>query len=61
MSKFLVWFKGFAATVIGGAVAGAAQAAQGSGVTASQVKVAAITGAVLTVAAYFKQAPTQGQ
>ncbi len=57
MSKFLVWFKGFAAAVLGGTLSSVAQAAATGSLDASKLKVSALTGAVLTLSAYLTQSP----
>jgi hypothetical protein len=58
--NFSVWLKGLGAAVIGGAVTGVAGTQIGPGLTAAQVKWAAIAGAVATALAYFKQSPVGG-
>ena len=51
------WLKGFAAALIGGAVASTAQAVSGGNVKPAQIKGAAIAGALLTVGAYLTKSP----
>jgi len=51
------WLKGLLAALLGGAVSGVAAATAGGSVNGSQVKVAAITGAALTVGAYLTRSP----
>jgi hypothetical protein len=53
----ITWIKGLGAAILGGAIASVVQAAQGGGVTAAQIKAAALAGAAIAVAAYFKQPP----
>ena len=52
-----IWLKGFAAAVVGGVVASTAQAVAGGNVKPSQLKGAAIAGALLTVGAYLTKSP----
>ena len=61
MKNFSVWLKGLGAAAAGGAVAGVAQAATSGTVDLGNLKTAAITGAVLTLSAYFTQSPVGGQ
>lgn len=48
-------FEGLAAAAIGGAATGAATAVQDGPINAKQVGAAALAGAIVTVAGYFKQ------
>ena len=57
MSKVLVWLKGLAAALVGGTIAGAAQAAASGNIEISKLKVSALTGAALTLSAYLTQSP----
>jgi hypothetical protein len=57
MKSIGLWLKGLAAAVIGGAVASAAQAAAGGSNQPANLKTAALTGAVLTLAAYLTHSP----
>ena len=57
MTKFLVWFKGLAAALVGGTVASVAQAASTGGMDLAKLKVSAITGAALTLGAYLTHSP----
>jgi hypothetical protein len=61
MKNILVWIKGLAAAALGGAVAGASQAATSGTVSPSNIKTAAISGAVLTLAAYLAKSPLGAQ
>jgi hypothetical protein len=58
--KIAVWLKGLAAALIGGAVSSAAQAAAGGDLRPSQLKGAAIAGAILTLGAYLTRSPIAG-
>jgi hypothetical protein len=55
-----VWLKGLAAALIGGVVAGTAQAVAGGNVKASDLKGAALAGALLTAGAYLTKSPIGG-
>ena len=57
MKNIGLWLKGLVAAVIGGAVASAAQAAAAGTVQPTNLKTAAIAGAVLTLGAYLTQSP----
>jgi hypothetical protein len=59
MGNFVVWLKGLAAAVAGGAIAAAAQAVSTGDTTGPQIKTAAIAGAGLTVAAYLTDSPVK--
>jgi hypothetical protein len=56
-----VWLKGFAAAVLGGVVSSVAQAAASGVVQATQLKGAAIAGAVLTAGAYLMKSPVESK
>jgi hypothetical protein len=56
-NNILLWLKGLAAALVGGAVAGVAQAAASGSLGGTQLKVAAASGAALTLGAYLKQSP----
>jgi hypothetical protein len=57
MTKFVVWLKGLAAALLGGAIASVAQAAASGSINSAKLKVSAITGAALTIGAYLTQSP----
>ncbi len=61
MKNIGTWLKGLAAALIGGAVASAAQAAAAGNIQPSNLKTAAIAGAVLTLGAYMTQSPLGGK
>ena len=55
--KLGVWFKGFAAALIGGIVSSAAQVAATGNFQPKQIKGAVIAGALLTAGAYLTRSP----
>jgi hypothetical protein len=57
VSKFLLWLKGLGAAVLGGTLASVAQTASTGTLNSSSLKISAITGAALTLGAYFAQSP----
>ena len=57
MKNISLWLKGLAAAAIGGAVAGAAQAAAVGSIQPKNLGAAAIAGAILTLSAYLTQSP----
>ena len=61
MNSLRLWLKGLAAAVIGGAIASAAQAAAAGSIQPTNLKTAALTGAVLTLGAYLTQSPLAGK
>ena len=61
MSGIGVWLKGLAAAVLGGALASAAQVVAGGNYQPSQLKGAAISGAVLTLGAYLTKSPLENK
>ena len=56
-----VWMKGLAAAVVGGALASAAQVVASGNYQPSQLKGAAISGAILTLGAYFAKSPLENK
>ena len=52
-----IWLKGLGAALVGGIVAGTAQAVTSGIMNPSQLKGAAIAGAILTVGAYLTKSP----
>jgi len=61
MKNLGLWLKGLAACVIGGALSSAAQAVASGSAAPSNLKTAAISGAVLTLSAYLTQSPVRGK
>lgn len=57
MKNFGLWLKGLAAAMIGGVIASVAQVAAAGSFQASNLKAAAVTGAVLTLSAYLTHSP----
>jgi hypothetical protein len=55
-----VWLKGLAAALIGGVVASTAQAVASGNVKPSDLKGAALAGALLTAGAYLTKSPIGG-
>jgi hypothetical protein len=60
MKRIVLWLKGLAAAVIGGAIASATQAATSGSVEPAKLKTAALTGAALTLGAYLTKSPVAG-
>jgi hypothetical protein len=58
--KLKIWLKGLAVAVLGGAVSSVAQAAADGSVKPTQIKGAAIAGAILTLGAYLAKSPIAG-
>lgn len=59
MQTTLLWLKGLAAAVLGGAIAGVSQSATAGATTPANIKSAAISGAVLTLGAYLAKSPVK--
>ena len=61
MKDIGLWLKGLTAATLGGALASAAQAAASGTHDPASLKVAAISGALLTLGAYFTKSPVSGR